>query len=536
MRPSSISRFLVCLFFLPCNSMADETPVIDAFVTNNLITARAKNTFCSPLVANVFLQEMIQENGGKGSGSFRQFSDAELKDLIAEYDRIESDYCKYVGDLISSENQAVRQSFNKSFFGAPTDDESQVFFQRKDVLDWVKKNGEFIYNTLPISTYASITRYISPDRHTTLSQEDAKKLEVMAGGMINAQNLYYITEAIRSENIKPILPSRFDLPRLQDEAKSLTEEAHLLFRMPEAIKYHARVKRALNEATLVLHKEIRAYLSPRTAVTRERLKQLAIRSVRRTEPVAAPVSLNNSVALYESSVLSVKEYVTLLLDSPKTYGGDIDSAINKVIKNTDKENPKSQANLGIALAGIKYFQGAIQVLSQATRLDPSNVSAYESLGLSSYVTEDCTGALSAYEKALELAPNNAKAGVWHEYIGRCYTHLKNYAEAEPHCASSVSLRHTDPLAKICLGKVQFNLKKYESATESFLGAYKLATDPLNKSESRSGVLASLARLNKLASAPDLLGLSLRELTLARDIREAAENAAQSIERGERWQY
>lgn len=282
MRSALASCLFVCLLFLSRESVAHEEQVTDSIATTNLIAARAKNIGCSWL-AGAFLQELVKANGGKGSGSFRQFSDSELKDIIAGYDRIESEYCEQADDLISSEGLVVRQSFNKSFFGAPRDDEIQGFFQRKDVLYWAKRNGEFIAIALPISTYVSIIRYISPERYVAASPADARELEVMSGGMVNLQYLYYIIEALRSDRIKPILPSRFNLPRLQGEAQSLNSEAQGLFKMPEAVKYQVRVETALREATSVLDPKLNAPLFPRKAVALEKLKQLATRSVKQAE-------------------------------------------------------------------------------------------------------------------------------------------------------------------------------------------------------------------------------------------------------------
>jgi tetratricopeptide (TPR) repeat protein len=238
----------------------------------------------------------------------------------------------------------------------------------------------------------------------------------------------------------------------------------------------------------------------------------------------------------DSSAPSIGEYIALLRNSQERYGGSIDFAIKKVIEQADKANPAVQANLGIALVKIKYYRGALDVLAQATRLDPNNVSAYAHLGYANYWIEDCRKALPALEKATELDPRNPDAWAWHEYLGHCHTHLKDYAAAESHCASSATLRPSDPRGQICLGKAQFNLKKYELATESFLKAYNMTTDTLYKSESRSGVLASLTRQNKLDSAPSLLGLPLSELSMGLGIEKLAESEAVRLERGEGWQY
>ena len=256
----------------------------------------------------------------------------------------------------------------------------------------------------------------------------------------------------------------------------------------------------------------------------------------RVMALAALMLVTGQLEAADNSAPSIGEYIALLRNSQETYGGTIDFAIKKVIEQADKANPTVQTNLGIALVKIKYYRGALDVLAQATKLDPNNVSAYAHLGYANYWIEDCRKALPALDKAIELDSRNPDAWAWHEYSGRCYTHLKDYATAEVHCASSASLRPSDPRGRICLGKAQFNLKKYEVATDSFLKAYNMTTDTLYKGESRSGVLASLIRQNKLDSAPSLLGLPLSSLSMGLEINKLAESAAVSLERGERWQY
>jgi len=265
-------------------------------------------------------------------------------------------------------------------------------------------------------------------------------------------------------------------------------------------------------------------------------EQKPMRYDMRAVALASLMLVTGQLEAADNSAPSVSEYVALLRNSQETYGGTIDFAIQKVIEQADKTDPTVQANLGIALFRIKYSRGALDVLTQATKLDPNNVSAYAHLGYANYQMEDCGSALPAFDRAIALDSRNPDAWIWHEYSGRCHTHLKDYATAEVHCAASISLRPSDPRGQICLGKAQFNEKKYALATGSFLKAYNMTTDTLYKGESRSGVLASLIRQNKLDSAPRLLGLPLSSLSPGLEIDKLAEIEAVSLERGQRWQY
>ena len=238
----------------------------------------------------------------------------------------------------------------------------------------------------------------------------------------------------------------------------------------------------------------------------------------------------------DGSAPSVDEFISLLRNSQQKYGGTIESAIEKVIDQADKENSIIQTNLGIALTKIKYYQGAVNVLLRATELDPGNAISYAYMGFASYWIDDCKRTLQAFGRAIYLAPENKEEWFWHEYSGRCYIHFKDYESAEAHCTISARLRPSDPRGQICLGKAQFNLKKYELATESFLKAYKMTTDNLYRAEASSGVLASLVRQNKLDSVNSLLGWPPGSRWNGIEIIELAESSAMILDRGSSWKY
>jgi hypothetical protein len=155
------------------------------------------------------------------------------------------------------------------------DDQATSYIRSKEVREWARGNSEFLAEVLPLSAYVSIIRYVSPERYVSATPQDAKNLELMAGGMISLQDLYYVVEALRSKKIGPLLPARFDLPRLHSKAEALQLEAQRLFKMPDALSYQVRVASALKEAQRVLDPKVMAALAPRNSIARENARKAA---------------------------------------------------------------------------------------------------------------------------------------------------------------------------------------------------------------------------------------------------------------------
>src|SRR5258706_15218236 len=73
-----------------------------------------------------------------------------------------------------------------------------------------------------------------------------------------------------------------------------------------------------------------------------------------------------------------------------------------------KGDAKSQVEFGINVAQRGLWREAIYRWEKATQLDPTYVAAYNDLGIAYEHEGQLDKARKAYEKALELDPNNAQ--------------------------------------------------------------------------------------------------------------------------------
>jgi Flp pilus assembly protein TadD len=73
-----------------------------------------------------------------------------------------------------------------------------------------------------------------------------------------------------------------------------------------------------------------------------------------------------------------------------------------------RSDAKSQVEFGINVAQRGLWREAIYRWEKATQLDPSYVAAYNDLGIAYEHEGQLDKARKAYEKALELDPNNAQ--------------------------------------------------------------------------------------------------------------------------------
>jgi tetratricopeptide (TPR) repeat protein len=231
------------------------------------------------------------------------------------------------------------------------------------------------------------------------------------------------------------------------------------------------------------------------------------------------------------------EYIKLLQDSVDTYGGTTEQAMKHVIDAVDKHDATSQFRLGSALMRVRHHFAAVEVLTRATELDPQNAAAFGFLGFSYYSLNDCDKALSALMKAVGLDSRASLYGAWNRDIGSCFIYKRDYAKAEMYCSKARDLLPTDPAPRLCLGQAQFLQSNYAAALSSFVEADGMSSTrayPPQKGAARSGVLASLAKLNRLTEAamilqPDTGGLPYTQESIER----SAAAAISTLQRSER---
>ena len=274
----------MCCLLSVAEYLVAEELAADAFGKPELLLARAKLASCYVPASGALLQELIQANNG--SPKFRPYTEKNLKALLEGFDQIESEYCRPLDVLIAAESVAIRQSFTKGLNKNQADVvETSKFFGERDIQEWAERNGQLLAEVLPLSAHVSIIRYIAPERYTPPSPQDAKELEVMTGGMVSLQDLYYIMEALRSDKIAPLLPTRFDVVRLRASAQRVKSEAQRLFKMPEVLRHQVRIASALREVQSELHHKANAAISPRNDSARDKLKRLGVGFVSQTSAV-----------------------------------------------------------------------------------------------------------------------------------------------------------------------------------------------------------------------------------------------------------
>ncbi|MFH1872968.1 MAG: tetratricopeptide repeat protein [Pseudomonadota bacterium] len=234
-----------------------------------------------------------------------------------------------------------------------------------------------------------------------------------------------------------------------------------------------------------------------------------------------------------------QEYLKLLQDSLVTYGGTADKAMRHVIDQANKNDASDQFNLGTALMRVRHYFAAVEVLTRATELAPRNALAFGYLGFSFYEIENCEKALPALMKGFEADPSNSYYGHFFQLSGLCLTYKKDYAKAEQYCAKARELRPRFPEPLLCLGRAQFNQGKYAEALLTYKEAYGMdftSLYPPSIREAQSGVLASLAKLNRLSDAGSILTRTSKNSYQSEYVEQMAARAVSELESGKKLRY
>lgn len=211
--------------------------------------------------------------------------------------------------------------------------------------------------------------------------------------------------------------------------------------------------------------------------------------------------------------------------------------MKREIDRANKNDASDQFNLGTALMRIRHYFAAVEVLTRATELAPGNALAFGYLGFSLFHTENCEKALPALMKGFEADSSNSLYRDFYRLSGVCLTYKKEYAKAEQYCAKAKQLGPNFPEPLLCLGRAQFNQGKYDKALSTYKEAYGMEFTglyPPSIREAQSGVLASLAKLNRLRDAEDIL--TRKDYYRSEDIERMATRAASELESGEKLRY
>jgi Flp pilus assembly protein TadD len=137
------------------------------------------------------------------------------------------------------------------------------------------------------------------------------------------------------------------------------------------------------------------------------------------------------------------------------------ASTSKKLARDSEKNPQYQYEKAVVAMRYNLPDQAIEYLNQTLTLDPNFAPALELLGYAHFQKKNFGDAAAAYQRFLELQPNNSKArvslGVVYEELGKI-----DLAEEEYKKADGID---GNPEASFSLAKLYYGQKKLEPALE-----------------------------------------------------------------------
>ena len=175
------------------------------------------------------------------------------------------------------------------------------------------------------------------------------------------------------------------------------------------------------------------------------------------------------------------------------------SPLDKVIPPSKGELPAPSTGQGDVLYNQQRYEEALEAYEQAIRLDPNNAKAYTGKGNVLYNLERYDEALEAYDQAIRLDPNDASA-----YIGKggLLDDIQLYGDALEAYERAIRLDSNNARACIGKGDVLDSLQRYDEALAAYDEAIRL--DPNNATVyiNKGVALHSLQRYDEALAAYD----------------------------------
>ena len=267
----------VALPFNHASASEGQTTLSDSFASTSLVVSKARLNQSYALGRKIYeLMELGKlPNGRPVPGTY---SNEDLKQILAEFDKIQMEFVARVEELLEPDQQAIQQAFVREFNTRFQNEDAANFFQSKNVLNWAKRNSAFLVEALPLSSLVNVFRVLSPEQFKEPTPSDAKELELLSGGMVSVHHLYYISEALNSEPLKSLLPARFDMTKLRSEEERLRIEAKKLFGNTAAIKYQYLIEMSFREGTRTTESRLNQALQQQEANAVGKLQILATRA------------------------------------------------------------------------------------------------------------------------------------------------------------------------------------------------------------------------------------------------------------------
>lgn len=223
-------------------------------------------------------------------------------------------------------------------------------------------------------------------------------------------------------------------------------------------------------------------------------------------------------------------------DIPTILSSRIPTSAGTSTPETFQKTAEQWIQEGSALYDLKHYEEALTAYDQAIHLNPNNADAYNNKGYILDVLERHEEALAAYEQAILLNPDNADA---YNNKGAMLNVLGRYEEALLACDHAIRLAPMDATVYHTKGDVLCGLGRYKEAVRAYRQAirlnphdavaYKTLGDILlNELERYEAALAAYEEAIRLdpdnAVAYDTKGHVLSELKHYREALAAYEQA------------
>lgn len=274
-------RLLVAIgatfLFNQASASEEQTALSDAYASASFVVANAKLNQGYALGLKIYeLMELGKLPNGRPVPN--TYSNEDLKQILAEFDRIQLELGAPIEGILEPDQEAIGQAFVREFRTRSQNEEAANFYQSKKVLNWAKQNSAFLVEALPLSSLVNVFRVLSPEQFKEPTSSDVKELELRSGGMVSIHHLYFISQALNSEPLRSLLPARFDTARLRYEEERLWLEAKQLFDNAAIIKYQYLVDVSFRNATRTTENKLNKALQQQQTSAVGKLQILASRA------------------------------------------------------------------------------------------------------------------------------------------------------------------------------------------------------------------------------------------------------------------
>jgi serine/threonine protein kinase len=151
---------------------------------------------------------------------------------------------------------------------------------------------------------------------------------------------------------------------------------------------------------------------------------------------------------------------------------------------------------------LQKYDEALTAYEQAIRLDPNNAAAYNYKGVALHNLKRYDEALVAYERAIRLNPNDGFAALAYNNKGVTLHNLKRYDEALVAYEQAIRLDPNDAFAYHYKGVALDELKRYEEALAALDQAIRLDPNSATAYENKGFALMNLKRYEEALVALD----------------------------------